>query len=101
MSKVKFKAIFEDHWKQNEKLFQEFFLLNNEYEDPKKRSDLNAKFQEIGGKVKVILQEGENDLCRQMEKSEHKAYSSKLADKYWDEVRKYFKFIDLVGVKVY
>ena len=100
MAKTKFKQIFEDLWKTDEKLFQEFFILNNEYEKNSKDDKFIDRFQEIGKEVKDILQQGENDLCRQMEKSQHRAYSSKLADKYWDEVRKYFKYIDLVGVKV-
>ncbi|MBN2016358.1 hypothetical protein JW766_06040 [Candidatus Dojkabacteria bacterium] len=98
MSQVRYKKIFEDTWKSNEKLFQKFFLLNSEYIDPKNRQHLEQEFQEVGKKVQNLLKEGENELCRHMEKSEHRVFSSKLADKYWDEVRKYFKYIDLVGV---
>lgn len=100
MAQVKFKKIFENLWKENEDIFQKFFLLNNDYGQTEKRKKIENEFQEIGSQVKEILQRGEDELCRQMEKSQHRFYSSNLADKYWDEVRKYFKYIDLVGVNV-
>jgi hypothetical protein len=99
MASARYKKIFEEIWSKNEKLFQSFFLLNNEYEDISKRNELEDKFQEVGTKVQKLLKKGEDELCRQMEKSEHRRYSTGLADKYWDEVRKYFKYIDMVGVK--
>ena len=98
MSKPKYKQIFETIWNENKILFQKFLLLNNDYSDTKKRKSLEEKFQTIGKQVRDLLLEGEQDLCRQMEKSEHRFYSSNLSEKYWDEVRKYFKYIDLVGV---
>jgi hypothetical protein len=99
MAQTRYKKTLENIWERNKDLFQEFFILNSDYADPQTRIFLEDKFQEVGTKVKRLLQEGENDLCRHMEKSEHRVFSSKLADKYWDEVRKYFKYIDLVGVK--
>lgn len=98
MASAKYKRIFNSIWEKNKDLFQEFFIINNDYSDPGKRKDLEDNFQEVGKKVKDLLLEGEQDLCRQMEKSTHRTYSSNLADKYWNEVRKYFKYIDLVGV---
>ena len=74
--------------------FQQFFLINNNYADPKKRREIEDQFQEVGSKVQKLLLEGEDELCRNMEKSNHRVFSSKVADKYWDEVRKYFKYID-------
>ena len=98
MSKPKYKQIFETIWNENKILFQKFLLLNNDYSDTKKRKSLEEKFQTIGKQVRDLLLEGEQDLCRQMEKSEHRFYSSNLSEKYWDEVRRYFKYIDQVGV---
>ena len=100
MAQVKFKKIFENLWKENEKIFKKFFLLNSDYAQAGKRRKIENEFQKVGNQVKEILQKGEDELCRQMEKSQHRFYSSNLADKYWDEVRKYFKYIDLVGVIV-
>jgi hypothetical protein len=98
MAKVRYKKVLEEIWARNERMFQQFLILNNDYSDPSKRANMEDEFQKIGEKVKKILQVGENNLCRQMEKSSHRMFSSKLADKYWDEVRKYFKYIDQVGV---
>lgn len=100
MAKARYKQIFENIWEENKKLFQAFFLINNEYSDAKKRSKIEKQFQELGGKVKKLLLKGEDELCRHMEKSNHRLFSSKVADKYWDEVRKYFKYIDNVGVSI-
>jgi len=98
MAKPKFKRIFEIIWGENEELFKKFLLLNNDYADPKNRKDLEEEFQTIGKQVRDLLLEGEQDLCRQIEKSQHRFYSSNLSEKYWDEVRRYFKYIDQVGV---
>jgi hypothetical protein len=98
MAKVKFKQVFETIWNTHKELFQKFFILNNEYSNAQNRQKLEEEFQEIGKQVKDLLVKGEDELCGQMEKSNHRIFSSKLADKYWDEVRKYFKFIDQVGV---
>ncbi len=98
MAKAKYKKIFEEIWDENKVLFQEFFILNSDYEEKEKRREIEDRFQKVGEAVHKLLIEGENDLCRQMEKSSHRLYSSKVADKYWDEIRKYFKYIDLVGV---
>jgi uncharacterized membrane protein YgaE (UPF0421/DUF939 family) len=98
MAKARYKQIFEETWKENEQLFKRFFLLNNEYTNKRKRRKIEDEFQTVGTKVKELLQHDENELCRQMEKSNHRVFSSNLADKYWDEVRKYFKYIDFVGV---
>ncbi|MBU0975433.1 MAG: hypothetical protein ABIE03_03850 [Patescibacteria group bacterium] len=98
MAKAKYKRIFEEIWEGNKALFQEFFMLNNDYADARNRNKLEEKFQNIGGKVKNLLTDGENELCRAMENTNNRVYSSKVADKYWDEIRKYFKYMDLVGV---
>jgi len=99
MAQIRYKKIFKDIWDADKELFQKFFLLNNEYEDVKKRASVEDEFQNIGKQVKKLLQEGEQELCRQMEKSQHRVFSSNLADKYWDEIRQYFKYMDMVGVK--
>ena len=98
MAKTKYKRIFEEIWEKDKELFQNFFLLNNDYADAKKRTKVEDEFQKVGKQIKELLQKGEDELCRQMEKSSHRAFSSKVADKYWDEVRRYFKYIDMVGV---
>lgn len=98
MSKARYKVIFEELWDKNKEMFQQFFILNNEYADPKKRQSLENDFQNLGKKVQKILQEGENDLCSYMEKGNNRVFSTKVSEKYWDEIRKYFRFIDQVGV---
>lgn len=99
MASVKYKKIFHEIWEQNKDLFQSFFLLNNEYDDTRKRREVEDKFQTVGAEVKLLLQEGEQVLCGAIERGVNSKYSTNLADKYWNEVRKYFKYIDRVGVK--
>ena len=95
----RYKKIFTDRWAQNKELFEKFFMLNSLYNEPAKRKKIEDDFQEIGEKVKKHLKEGENELCGSMEKGNNNKYSTHLSEKYWTEVRKYFKFIDKVGVK--
>lgn len=99
MAKARYKKIFEEIWEQNKELFQEFIILNNDYGDSERRKEVEDDFQKVGEEVKALLQEGENRLCGHMEKGVNRVFSSNLADKYWDEVRKYLKYIDMVGVK--
>lgn len=99
MANAKYKKIFEEIWKNNKKLFQDFFLLNSEYSNLKKRITIEKQFQTVGKKVRQLLLEGEHNLCKKIENTNNRVFSTKLSDKYWDEARKYFKYIDMVGVK--
>lgn len=84
---------------QNKKLFDEFEIINNDFE-MNSSSRLNAtKFHKVGLEVVDIIRFWERKLCSGMERGNNSVYSDKLADKFWNEVRSRFSQIDMVGVK--
>ena len=57
------------------------------------------QFDEIGKQVMEIAHDYERQLCGGMERGKNAVYSAKLAEKYWEEIRKKFPLIVLVGVE--
>ena len=94
----KFRDYFNQMFKQNQELFFRFKLLNDDY--GKDRQKYKAEFDEVGKQVVIIIKDWEKRLCGHMEKGENAAFSAKLADKFWEEVRTYFPYVDLVGVQI-
>ena len=75
------------------KLFKE---IHDKYmEDPKQWQE---KFNEEGQKVMHIIKRWENNLCNKSESGKYGKFSSNLADKFWEEIRKVFPKIDYVGM---
>jgi hypothetical protein len=75
-----------------------FKLLHDDY--ARDRQTYKEQFDKEGAVVMAIIKDWERKLCGYMEKGGNAVFSSNLADKYWEEVRKYFPYIDQVGVKV-
>jgi len=98
MPKPKFKQYFEQMFADNKELFLHFKIIHDDY--AKNRSKYQADFDREGKLVMDILKEWESRLCGHMEKGANATFSSKLADKFWAEVKKYYPYIDLVGVKI-
>lgn len=67
-------------------------------------SENQKKHQEVfnmqGQKVMDLLHFYERQLCGKSERSGMGMYSSKLAEKFWTEIKKKLPMIDFVGVKV-
>ncbi len=84
---------------QNKKLFDDFEIINNDFE-MNSASRINAtKFHKVGLEVVDVIRFWERKLCSGMERGNNSVYSDKLADKFWNEVRSRFSQIDMVGVK--
>ncbi len=79
-------------------LFAEFKTVHDRY--GLEQEKLQDKFNEIGAKVMEIVNEWENKLCRQSEKGGYSQFSPKLAEKFRDELRKLFPYIDHIGIQV-
>jgi hypothetical protein len=45
------------------------------------------------------MRDWEQRLCAGMERSKNGVYSMKLADKWWEEIKKRYSHIEMVGVK--
>ena len=82
---------------QNEELFKKFDAIHDGYLHDRKA--WSKDFHGIGKEVVDIMRDWEQRLCSGMEKSKNGVYSMKLADKWWDEIKKRYSHIELVGVK--
>jgi hypothetical protein len=83
---------------ENKDLFLQFKLIHDDY--VKDRQKHKADFDKTGKKILTIIEEWESRLCGHMEKGNNSVFSAKLSDKFWEEIKKYYPFIDFVGVKV-
>ena len=81
---------------QNQKLFDSFATAHAAFVlDQTKHAQ---PFHTIGRDVLDMIRFWERKLCAGMERGTNSQYSSKLAEKFWGEVRTHFSHIDLVGV---
>lgn len=99
MAITKYKKYYTLMTEQNKKLFDEFEIVNNEYEMNNKSRITATKFHKIGLEVVDVVRFWERKLCSGMERGNNSVYSDKLADKFWNEIRTRFSQIDMVGVK--
>ena len=58
-----------------------------------------ARFNELGSEVLDVIRHYERVLCGKTESGQYGKFSSALAQKFWDEIRKLYRKIDFVGVK--
>ena len=98
MAKPKFREYFNKMFEENKELFMQFKIIHDDY--VKDRDAHRDEFNKEGKKVMKVIEEWESKLCGHMEKGNNSSFSGKLADKFWAEIRKYYPFIDFVGVKV-
>ena len=59
---------------------------------------LQTEFNEAGRKIQDIIRDYEDRLCGHSENSQFGKFSSSLADKFWELLRKDFPKIDCVGL---
>lgn len=79
-------------------LFDSFRKIHDEYAlNPDKLQD---QFNKEGEKVIDKIREWESKLCLQSEKGGYGSFTSKLSEKFWEEIRKNFPQIDSVGLIV-
>lgn len=77
--------------------FDNFKVIHDKYlENPKANK---KEFNEVGSDLLDIVRRYENILCGHSENGGYGKFSSKLADKFWEEVRKNFPKIDEVGIR--
>lgn len=83
---------------ENQEEFEIFKVLHDKYRLDKKTHQ--EKFNQAGEKIVKTIRKWEDNLCSTMEKGKNNAYSTRLAEKFWTEVRALFPLIDFVGVKI-
>lgn len=95
---AKFKKYYQKMIEENKEDFDNFTKIHFEY------STDNEKYQEIfnqeGKKIIEIIHEYENRLCANTERGKFNKYSTSLAEKFQNEVRKHYPLIDHIGIIV-
>ena len=97
MSNVKYKQAVTTMYQNNTDLFADFAKAHASFTQNRKSG--RKKFDEIGKQVMEIAQDAERQLCGGMERGKNAVYSAKLAEKFWEEIRKTYPLIMLVGVE--
>lgn len=80
----------------NKELFDEFKNVHANYGmDEEKYQD---GFNKLGAKILDIAHEWENRLCKSSEGAGYGTFTTKLAEKFQEELRNSFPLIDHVGI---
>lgn len=95
---VKYKEYIKKMLDENREIFDEFKKIHDEY--ALSSNGLQERFNKKGEKILEIVREYENRLCTNTERGMYNKFSTGLAQKFQDEVRKLFPMIDHVGLKV-
>lgn len=98
MATAKYKQYVEKMLTENKEIFDEFKDIHTKYD--KNEEKYQEVFNEKGKVVVELMREYEAKLCYGSERGGYSAYTSNLAQKFQDEVRREFPLIDFVGVKV-
>ena len=81
---------------QNKEIFESFKIIHNNYAQD--REKWKSEFNRVGEQVLNIIRQYENILCGYSERGSYGKYSTKLSEKFWEEIRKTFPLIDNVGI---
>lgn len=95
---TKYVSLIKEMYQTHQQVMDEFELLHQKYD--KNQSKWQAKFNESGENILEIMRFYEKQLCGKSERSGMGVYSSKLAEKYWGEIKKRYSMIDFVGAKI-
>ena len=82
---------------ENTVLFDQFQIIHDGYKLDRKQ--WSEQFHSIGQEVLDIMRSWERRLCSGMERGVNAQYSNKVSEKFWEEIKKRFSHIELVGVK--
>ncbi len=95
---TKYQQLITELYRDHAEEMNSFQKIHDLYmEDQKKHQD---EFNRQGESVMDLLHFYERQLCGKSERSGMGVYSSKLAEKFWDEIKKKLPMIDFVGVKI-
>ncbi len=94
---TKYQEYYQKMWEENKELMRSFLELHDRFKSNRRK--YSAEFNLSGKKVREIMEEWDKRLCRQMEKGQNAEFSSKVSEKFWNEVKKDFPLIELVGVE--
>lgn len=83
---------------EHQELFTQFRQIHDDYQ--KNRAQLQQEFNSVGKEVMEVIREYEDRLCSGMERGVYGKYSDKVAEKFWNRIKKEYPLIELVGVEI-
>ena len=93
---TKTQQCIQDMLNQNQELFDNFREVHDNFVlDPEPNRD---KFNGIGRDVQDTMRRYENRLCGRSESSGYSKFSTKLSDKFNEEVKAIFPKINSIGI---
>lgn len=93
---TKYKQYFEKMVEENKQLFDEFKAVHAKYDlDDGANQD---EFNKLGEKVLDVIHEWENRLCKTSEGAGFGSFTTNLAAKFQEEVKKSFPLFDHIGI---
>lgn len=95
---TKYKEYFNKMIEENKELFESFRKIHEKYQT--NQDALQDEFNILGKKVKSVVNDYENRLCRHSEKGGYSQYTPKLSEKFQAEIKKEFPFYDHIGLIV-
>jgi hypothetical protein len=93
---TKYKEYFDRMIIENKDLFDEFKAIHDRY--GLEGEKIQKEFNDLGAKVQAVIRQWEDKLCGRSEGSGYASFTGGLAQKFQDEIRKIFPFIDSVGI---
>jgi hypothetical protein len=93
---TKYKEYYDRMIEAHRELFDEFKQIHDRY--GMEREKLQDEFNKVGAKVQAVIRTWEDKLCGRSEGSGYASFTGGLAQKFQDEIRKNFPFIDSVGI---
>lgn len=94
---TKYKQYVQEMIDQNQALFTAFKVVHDGYQN--NRQEWSQRFHAEGQVVVDLIRDWERRLCSGMERGKNAAYSARLAEKFWAEIKAYLPLIERVGVK--
>ena len=93
----KYQHFFQLMTEDNKDLFDNFKQVHDAFV---LAPDANkARFNQVGSEVLDVVRDYERRLCGKSESGQFGKFSSSLAQRFWDEIRKLYPKIDFVGIK--
>jgi hypothetical protein len=95
---TKYQQVIAELYRDHQAEMEAFQAVHDKYMDNQKK--FQDEFNEMGVTIMDLLHFYERQLCGKSERSGMGVYSSKLAEKFWVEIKKKLPMIDFVGVKI-
>lgn len=92
---TKYQEYFKKMVDENKVAFADFQRLHDEYS--LNQDTMQEEFNTKGKAILNIIREYENRLCKNSEKT-YSMFTGKLAEKFWEVIRKHYPMIDYIGI---